>query len=161
MEKKDAELAVALIQYAYFKKVFQRRRRRKRKEGKGDGTESGSDVDSDDETSEEEEEGEEEKSAQSRRSKRSATEAVADDEGDVSARKKKKIVVSPELLAKFQSKLSVLFAPGQSQLALADVEEALIKVDPVCADADEVRACVDAMAEQNRVMLSGAVLYRI
>ncbi len=117
-------------------------KRRKRKGGEDDS-------ESEEEEEEEEEEDEEEEASQEPAAKkgRMSTEvAVAE------------VIVSDDLVRGFTSKLSELFRSA-GQLPMGDVVSAMAEHD-VCTPAQAYK-CVEIMAEQNKVMLSGDVLYRI
>ncbi len=140
VEAKDAEFAVGLVHFAYFKRVLEKEKRKRGEE--------------EEEDSEEEEEEEEEVEEEAEpAAKRGRVVASAEEEEEAAE-------VDSVMVSSFTSKLSDLFKSGASQLPMSEVLRAVVQDAKICSRAQALK-CVEVMAEQNKVMLSGDVLYRI
>ncbi len=137
VEAKDAEFAVGLVHFAYFKRVLEKEKRKRGEE--------------EEEDSEEEEEEVEEEAEPA--AKRGRVVASAEEEEEAAE-------VDSVMVSSFTSKLSDLFKSGASQLPMSEVLRAVVQDAKICSRAQALK-CVEVMAEQNKVMLSGDVLYRI
>ena len=142
VEAKDAEFAVGLVHFAYFKRVLEKEKRKR-------GEEEEEEEDSEEEEEEEEEVEEEAEPA----AKRGRVVASAEEEEEAAE-------VDSVMVSSFTSKLSDLFKSGASQLPMSEVLRAVVQDAKICSRAQALK-CVEVMAEQNKVMLSGDVLYRI
>ncbi len=120
-------------------------KKRKRK-GEEDGSDS------------EEEEEEEEVEVQEPAAKRGRLSREASSAGGDSEAMDEDVPVDDALVSSFATKLNDLFM-SSSQLPMSEVVEAMTQAK-VCGAA-QAHKCVEVMTEQNKVMLSGDVLYRI
>ena len=68
------------------------------------------------------------------------------------------VEVDRALLSAFMSRLNTLFG-SDMQLPMSEVVRAMAE-EKLCTP-EQAHACVAAMTDQNKVMLSGEVLYRI
>ncbi len=141
VEAKDAEFAVGLVHFAYFKRVLEKEKRKR-----------GGEEEEEDSEEEEEEEEEVEEEAEPA-AKRGRVVASAEEEEEAAE-------VDSVMVSSFTSKLSDLFKSGASQLPMSEVLRAVVQDAKICSRAQALK-CVEVMAEQNKVMLSGDVLYRI
>jgi DNA replication licensing factor MCM3 len=142
VDKKDAEVAISLVQFAYFKKVL-RKRKTKRQH----------DDDEDDEEAESENESEVEMDADN-----AAGPSTSGDAPPSPKRSRKSAEVSKELLTLFKKKLSSMFTSSQ-QIEMDSVLKTMVE-EKVCSK-DEVMDCIEKMSDDNLVMLSGGILYWI
>jgi DNA replication licensing factor MCM3 len=155
VDKEDAESAIQLVQFAYFKKVDKKR--------KGKRTH-----DSDSESEEEQEvDGAEAGDAASAKDATSQ-EAASEDDDEViiappeakKARTQDSVQVSPEHHETFRKALFSAFeAEHAQQLPLDDVKKAIFKSTDLSEA--QLMACIDKMADANKVMLSKDILYLI
>jgi DNA replication licensing factor MCM3 len=137
VEAKDAEVAIELVQFAYFKKVLEKEKKRSRGE--------------DDESEEEEEE----------------EMAVAEEKGkdhavaEPAAKKAKAAAgVEAETMEKFKKSLFNLFEKDRAQqLPLDAVKKAMAEENGLSDE--QVMAAIEVMSEQNKIMLSAEILYLI
>ena len=142
VEKKDAELAISLVQYAYFKKVNERERKRRH-------ADSDEEDDADAVSGDEEEDDEVLDNSVNAPSPKRARPAPPSG----------KVEISQEKLSQFQSKLNDMFY-GTQTLMFDSVLKTIVEEEKICSQ-DEVYECVRIMSDDNKVMLSGDVLYRI
>lgn len=150
IESEDAETAIQLVQFAYFKKV--EKKRKKRAHGASD-DESGSEAEDNavEEAMEEEDNTEE-----------VVTAAVTKPPEAKKPRKEPStdVEVSEEQYGAFKKALFAAFESShQQQLPLDDVKKAVL--DKADIDEAQLMKCIDKMSEDNKVMMASDILYLI
>lgn len=187
VDTQDAQAAVELVQYAYFKKVLKKERRRKRS--------AGSDVEGSDEEEEEEVEENGAKVPKEPRKKRGRSDEPRkqpgdegydpyeyDDEGiDVekgsSASKRSRqrsgtakspaaassVALLPDRLKAFKASLFKLFKQEHAQSLTIDRVRKQVDADAVDEpfSDDELMAAIDKMQDDNQIMLSDNIIFLI
>ena len=154
VDAKDAEVAIQLVQFAYFKKVLEKEKKR------GRGEESG-------EEEEEEEEGEGEGAndgeAEDMQQDSGAAAAAVAPKGDgepVAKKAKPAVTLDAGMMEKFKKSLSHLFEKDRAQQLPIDSVKTKIS-EEVGMSGEQVLAAIEEMTEQNKVMLSSGILYLI
>merc|ERR1712183_343630 len=151
IEKRDAETAIQLVQFAYFKKVEKKRKKRGHAE-------------SDDEEEDDENESENE-NVESADEQEDAAAAAEDNTAKPPEPKKprKEVVkadVTDEEFDIFKTELFAAFEVShQQQLPLDEVKKAITSKTELSEA--QMMTCIDKMTELNKVMLASDVLYLI
>lgn len=163
VDSQDAEAAIELVQFAYFKKVLLAKDK-KRRRADSEASDGGAD---DDGASEAEDEDGGAVVDQ-------GTACGAESETDVSARKRAKTEgkteaetggsaseeteeISGEVYAKFKTALFAVFETSRAQ----QLQMELVKEKLSGFTAGQIMACIEKMSEENKVMLSSNILYLI
>ena len=147
VDARDAEVAIQLVQFAYFKRVLEKEKKRGR----------------DDDAESEEEEGSEEEKDMEQSSGTTATTAIPlkEDRGEPVAKKAKTaLTVDANMMEKFKNSLFHLFERDRAQQLPIDIVKTTM-VQEAGMSEEQVLAAIEAMTEQNKVMLSSEILYLI
>lgn len=145
IEKEDAESAIQLVQFAYFKKVDKKRKKRGHDEDDGD-SESEEENENDVTTNDNEEDSQEVTTAKPPEAKRARQEASAE-------------VTEAEFEAFKTALFGAFEASHQQQLPLDEVKKAVSSTTDLTEA--QLMTCIGKMEAQNKVMLSHDVLYLI
>ncbi len=138
VDAKDADFAIELVQFAYFKKVLEKEKKRAR----------------DEDEDEESEEEEVEEAADDPKDEASAPAAKRPRQEDAAS-------LDEKTMGAFKTALSGMFEREHTQqLPLADIQK-LMAGGELKMDEKQVLAAIEAMMEENKVMLSGEILYLI
>ena len=154
IEKEDAETAIELVQFAYFKKVLSKKGRKKRTHA--DGSES----------EEEEVEGSDDENMDTEEATPAASQESEDDEIVISSQppKAKKprtdLDVSAGDMEQFKKALFSAFEASHAQQLPMDEVRKVVTAKTKFNE-DKILACVDKMSDENKIMLSSDVLYLI
>ena len=149
IDREDAQTAINLVQFAYFKKVEKKRKKRSLDDDDSDDTES---------------EGEEETTNETQ------TDAAEGDDDEVvmtakppaakKARQEEPVEVSDKEFEDFKKALFTAFEEShQQQLPMEEVKKAIF--DKTKLNEGQLQTCIDKMTEENKVMLASDVLYLI
>jgi len=156
VEAEDAETAIELVQFAYFKKVLGKPKKRRH--------ESGDDSDDEDVDSAPREESADEPAQDQSMQEEADSEPVPKPSSPKRARTEEQVtetaVVSDERLEEFKKELFAIFESTRQQvLPMDDVRKKI--VDDKGFSNAELMVCIDKMTEENKVMLASNELYLI
>ena len=148
VDAKDAEVAIQLVQFAYFKKVLEKEKKRGR----------------DDDAESEEEEGGEEEEKDMEQSSGTASATATSLNGDSCEPAAKKARTAPtvdaRMMEKFKNVLSQLFERDRAQQLPINAVKTTMAREAGMSE-EQVFAAIEEMTEQNKVMLSSEILYLI
>lgn len=165
VEKQDADTAVELVQFAYFKKVLQKPKKRKRDDGSGD-------EDEEEEEDEMEQDEEEEVRPVQRKKRREVSSDPYDYDGldseTIGERPLREetvptvIELTPERLKQFKTFLFMEFRKAHAQsLPLTQIKAAAIKDKETKFVSEEVDSALAKMQDENQVYMADGIVFLV
>jgi len=158
VDAEDAETAIELVQFAYFKKVLNKPKKRRHKSGDG---EDASDAEEEAGASDAEEdaaetsEATEERAPSPKRARKEASPPATEASGDAP------VEVSQPRLEEFMTELFAVFEKDRSQVLSMDKVRSEIVGGAKGFTAAELLVCIEKMTEMNKVMMASNELYLI
>ena len=149
VDAKDAEVAIQLVQFAYFKKVLEKEKKRGRDEDEESGEEEGANDSEADDLEQD-----------SGAAAAAAGTAPKGDGEPVAKKAKTAATVDSNMTENFKKFLSHLFEKDRAQQLPIDTVKTKM-AEEVGMSEEQVLAAIEEMTEQNKVMLSSGILYLI
>ena len=150
IDREDAQTAINLVQFAYFKKVDKKRKKRSLDEDDDDDTESEDEEETSNDAPAGTPEGDEDDEVV----------VAAKPPASKKARQEEPVEVSDKEFEDFKMALFTAFEQShQQQLPMDEVKKAIF--DKTSLNEGQLQACITRMTDENRVMLASDVLYLI
>ncbi|KAK9888550.1 hypothetical protein WA026_000795 [Henosepilachna vigintioctopunctata] len=170
VEETDAEAAVELIQYAYFKKILEKEKKKRRRSSDGDSDGDNYENEQRSKRSRIPVDTNDESITQSTRRSRSqadasdlpATSNVISEESSMEVDEISPIIISDDRFTLFKTSLHRLFKENRTQsLPLSRIKESINSEQSASFSQGEILAAIERMTDDNQVMMSDGIVFLI